>query len=873
MSRVALTLRIARRDALRARGRSALVVAMIGLPVLGVGAADVLYRTYQLSPDQKASREMGAADAMLSDTGASSIEQLGGPYGGWNGGDQPRPGPAPAITSVLPAGSRTLAWVQGGQVTLTAGDRTVSSQVASVDYTDPLARGIFIRAQGRPPANAGEITVDTAAADHLHVHIGDVVALRPTVAQGPAATTRDVTITGIVTYAEQVGEVLSILPPDAAPPGSTATYLVQAPRPLTWADVQKANASGFTLSPRTTFPGEPPAPVDEGPHVSTSTLTAVSLIVGMTLLEIVLLAGPAFAVGAKRQSRDLALLSATGAERGNVRAVVLASGVVLGGVGGVLGAVLGIVLARIATPRLESYRGVVPGPFEVRPLEMIGVALVGLVTAVLAALLPARNAARQDVVAALTGRRGQLRSLKRVPILGVVTAVAGTFIALQGARERSTDIILAGSALAELGIVATTPFLIGLIGRIGPLLPVGPRLALRDATRNRGRTAPAVSAVLAAVAGSVAVSCYLVSLDHYDRSRYTPSAPYGSTNVSLSGSTDAEAARVADALRATLPAGTAVRVVRGIALQGGADGTDPYPQIQYCQVDCARPAASPRLLANASTIAGQLLVGDVATLSAVLGRDAHAYAGVLAAGGVVAPFGGVRADGTMQITGAPAAGRHTPRVVTLPAALLPADDLQLTFLSPRAAAELGVPVTPAAVIGTATTPPSTDAEDRARNALDRTSPDLGGSLYIERGYHSKYALGLLALVVGSAVIVLGASGIATGLAAADGRADLATLAAVGASPGRRRSLAAFQSAVTAGIGTVLGTIAGLVPAAAMVRALNQQLHHDGSPSWVSYPFVMPWHSLLITVIAVPLLAAGAAALLTRSRLPMVRRVA
>ena len=42
--------------------------------------------------------------------------------------------------------------------------------------------------------------------------------------------------------------------------------------------------------------------------------------------------------------------------------------------------------------------------------------------------------------------------------------------------------------------------------------------------------------------------------------------------------------------------------------------------------------------------------------------------------------------------------------------------------------------------------------------------------------------------------------------------DLATLAAVGASPGLRRLLSGSQSVVTAGLGTVLGTVAGLVPA-------------------------------------------------------------
>jgi len=43
-------LRIARRDATRARGRSALVLVMIGLPVLAIVCLDTLTRTYTQHP-------------------------------------------------------------------------------------------------------------------------------------------------------------------------------------------------------------------------------------------------------------------------------------------------------------------------------------------------------------------------------------------------------------------------------------------------------------------------------------------------------------------------------------------------------------------------------------------------------------------------------------------------------------------------------------------------------------------------------------------------------------------------------------------------------------------------------------------------------
>lgn len=46
-------IRIARRDAWRAKGRSALVLAMIALPIVGVSAADLTTRSAQLSPNRR----------------------------------------------------------------------------------------------------------------------------------------------------------------------------------------------------------------------------------------------------------------------------------------------------------------------------------------------------------------------------------------------------------------------------------------------------------------------------------------------------------------------------------------------------------------------------------------------------------------------------------------------------------------------------------------------------------------------------------------------------------------------------------------------------------------------------------------------------
>src|SRR5439155_12453383 len=68
---------------------------------------------------------------------------------------------------------------------------------------------------------------------------------------------------------------------------------------------------------------------------------------------------------------------------------------------------------------------------------------------------------------------------------------------------------------------------------------------LREAGRNRGRTAPAVAAVLAAVAGTVAVATYAVSDDRQQRDAYEARLPYGSAVVRL----DAEGGRDLGAVR------------------------------------------------------------------------------------------------------------------------------------------------------------------------------------------------------------------------------------------------------------------------------------------------------------------------------------
>ena len=66
MSAPLALLRIARRDARRAKGRSALITLMIALPVFALTFANVLGRTAQPDPDELVTRTLGTAQYALS---------------------------------------------------------------------------------------------------------------------------------------------------------------------------------------------------------------------------------------------------------------------------------------------------------------------------------------------------------------------------------------------------------------------------------------------------------------------------------------------------------------------------------------------------------------------------------------------------------------------------------------------------------------------------------------------------------------------------------------------------------------------------------------------------------------------------------------
>jgi putative ABC transport system permease protein len=203
--------------------------------------------------------------------------------------------------------------------------------------------------------------------------------------------------------------------------------------------------------------------------------------------------------------------------------------------------------------------------------------------------------------------------------------------------------------------------------------------------------------------------------------------------------------------------------------------------------------------------------------------------------------------------------------VTLPAVVRTPSVFSAEALLPvEAARRAGLTVTEDGSIWQPRSAPTEADQQRAAAAVAKVTAD--GYLGVERGYQSHATLTLLGLTVFAAVVALGAAGIATGLAAADSQQDLATLAAVGAAPRIRRTLSGFQCGVIAAMGALLGAVSGVVPAVAL-RKVEQAA--AGTDRVVS--IVFPWSQMALTVVALPLLAVVLAALLSRSRIALVRR--
>jgi putative ABC transport system permease protein len=883
-------LRIARRDATRARGRSALVLVMIGLPVLAIVALDTLGRTSDVSVREGLSRQIGAADAVVRYQGdATSVSQSPtlSSYGS-----------TASATKVTPPTSATIRTLLGGRgriIDFTEGDAAVDTAVGvarpaafELDLRDPMAKGIFRLTAGRLPRTTDEVAVTSRLADR-GFRIGSDLTLQV------GGTRR---VVGLVESGSSMDANAAVGLPGslqlAENDNSQRSWLVTKPGGVDWSTVRQFNTHGLLVLSRSVVENPPPpSAVDDNfsdsSGLNSAEVSVLALVVAMALLEVVLLAGPAFAVGARRQQRSLALIAATGGEPPDIRRVVLASGLVLGAAAAVFGSAAGVGIAWLARPGVQHFSTERLGPFELSPRDIAGIAACGLLSALLAALAPAMLAARNDVVAVLAGRRGETRTRLRSPLFGALLLGLGIAGAVHGARQTSGETFITASAIAAvLGMVLLIPVVVAQLGRVARFLPLPARFAVRDAARHRSRTAPAVAAVAATVAGVVALAIGATSDAAETRATYTPSGPNGAAVVTAYNAKPSDWPEFDRAIRTQVPS-SHITTVRGLSDGMSFGPGSKVTIVKQLTFEPVTRGPAPDNYAYSSTLGANVLAGNGALDALGVDTTAAEHAAALRtldAGGVVLFAYDYDKRTFTQATAKKLAGpsdgseeakeqaRWTvpASVIRVPGTSLPAQAIVSDGLLARAG--MTAQTTALLVNGTSI---SKDQEAAITEAVSGVSPDANVS--VERGYHDNSTTVILLLLgaIGG-VLVLGGTLTATFLALSDARPDFATMGAVGAAPRTRRTVAAAYAATIGLVGAVLGAAVGFIPGIAVTFPLTSASYRPKGSTDIhgvtlpSHFIDVPWVLVLCLVIALPVVAAAAVALFTRSRLPMVSRL-
>jgi putative ABC transport system permease protein len=367
--------------------------------------------------------------------------------------------------------------------------------------------------EGRAPRSAGEVALDTGAVEKAGYAVGDRVSLLTT---GPRV---EATVVGVFRFGDSGGLAGATL---TAFDVETAQQLLGEPDGFTGVSV--ATAEGVTpvqLKERVA------AALGEDYDVKTATEQADDLAAsfseGLAFFNVFLLvfAGVALFVGTfiilntfsmlvAQRTRELALLRALGASRGQVTRSVLAEAVVLGLVGSTVGLVGGLGIAAALRALFSSFGLTLDGSLVFAADTVLWSYAVGVLVTLLAAYLPARRAARTAPVAAMRDDVAPAeRSLRRRTTFGaLVAAVAVACLAVGTTSDdgsTAASLVGLGSLALILAAVALSPVLARPFLRVvGGVLPrVWGRtghLARENALRNPRRTAATASALMIGLA-------------------------------------------------------------------------------------------------------------------------------------------------------------------------------------------------------------------------------------------------------------------------------------------------------------------------------------------------------------------------------------
>ncbi len=926
-ARLRADLRLARRQVWRTRGSSLLVLLLVALPVAGMTGGAVFWQSHIATRAQEVGFELGSMASRIEIVGGEDPTRVQSVDSTWDwsvatrdDGETPvhPEQPAPADPSgVVPADSEIFEVSEYGWARVATADGIASVEVTTGDIWNDAFAGRFDVLEGRIPASPDEAMATPGMLERLGLSIGQEVVLTD--------SDRAFTVTGTVRRLDMRASDRHLFLPESA------AQLVESRGMTTWfvADWQPTvdeladmNVAGFVVFARDLVLDPPPGSRVYDRRGDTSQawgmLATGSIVAVFSGYLVVLLAGAAFAVAARRQQRSLAVAASVGATRGDVFRIVVLQGTVLGALGGVAGLVAGLGLAAAAIAVVDqgavnTFWGVwgcnVPWPL------VIGILVFAVVVGTISAVAPARSATRGDVLSALRGSRRPVRLNTKRPLWGLVLIIGGVAGSVVGAlsilalnlqdpidylspwRAVSQLAIVLGPIVFQVGVLLAGHAIITATSKLLAKVGLAARIAGRDAAANPSRVVPAFAAIAACVfLASFGLSAVALSNAGAARTYYW-SAPLGAAVIQVSGQGD-EAQATAEARAEEIAAAAhADRVVRvQVAAWPAWDEStgapvDPdapvYAVAGQPSEECPE-CGGPMELAN-----GSFVVVAPDDVEAVIQHDLpESTLEAFRAGGALSTdrwF--VSPEGELAITQwtvgsqeeyyralEPLWERQDLTRAELDAAVPDPDDVlrvpatviddapEQSFgiiVSPAAAERLGIAVAPSTVLALFDEVQADGVYDKiTADAENSALGDANLSMWVERG--PQPADPWLWLIAGATIVlVVGAGAVCLGLARFERRPDDATLTAIGGSRSVRRRINAWQALIIVGIGAVVGTVAGQIPMWGIAQHTVYMRYWSDSP----------WLWLAALAFALPLAVTAVSWLVSPRHPDLTRRTA
>ncbi|WP_330296721.1 ABC transporter permease [Streptomyces sp. NBC_00503] len=387
---------------------------------------------------------------------------------------------------------------QDGKLIGTGWANTGANFVPLKDGKDPR----YTFTEGNGPAKAGEIALDKETAKRGAYQVGDKVRVAD---NGPA---KEYTLAGVFTTEDGAvnagGSLVLFDTPTAqqlylepgfynelsvsAKAGASADQLLAEIKPIVGKDAKAQTGAALAA--------EQAKDIERGMGNMNQMLLVfalISLFVGVFLIY------NTFTMLVAQRTKELALLRAIGANRGQVRSSVLAEALVVGVISSAIGLVAGIGLAVGMRSAIGAFGAKIPaGPLVVAPTTIVAAIAIGVFVTVIAALVPAIRTSRIAPVAAMgsahlpaTAKSLVLRNSigGSITFLGLLGILGGALIGKDGKMLIGT-----GAFFTMIGIIILLPALSRpVIAAVRPLLTkvfgVAGKLAAQNAVRNPRRTA------------------------------------------------------------------------------------------------------------------------------------------------------------------------------------------------------------------------------------------------------------------------------------------------------------------------------------------------------------------------------------------------